>query len=236
MISVGPTPAFNPLVEALFWDDFTSAATLSDTNFSDGTSGTGATVGFSAGEGNHPGVRIYSTGTTTTGYARSVRRTDGILLGGGQLRYIAIIRLPVLSTASDEYVFRVGLGDSTAGTAAIDGVYFEYDRATSGDYWRVVTASNGSRTSTALDGTGGNTTSAVAAATWYRLEAVVSPDGSSVTFYVNGTAVKTHSTNIPTGAGRETGIYFSILKSAGTTARTAEIDLWYHRIRFTTGR
>jgi hypothetical protein len=64
----------------------------------------------------------------------------------------------------------------------------------------------------------------------------VNAAGTSVDYLVNGAVVVTHSSNIPTGAGRETGAYISILKSLGTTTELLYCDAYYVELDFTTAR
>jgi hypothetical protein len=85
------------------------------------------------------------------------------------------------------------------------------------------TSSNSTRTTT-------DTGIAIAAGTWYRFKAVVTNASTAdcylitdSTYHSNGRSygaiVVTNSTNIPTGAGRETGAGLAMIKSAGTTSR-----------------
>jgi hypothetical protein len=65
------------------------------------------------------------------------------------------------------------------------------------------------------------------------LRAEVNAAGNSVGFYINGTLVKTETNNIPTGALTYVS---SIVKTNGTTARTAWVDFIRLRQKFTTPR
>jgi len=108
-----------------------------------------------------------------------------------------------------------------------DGAYFELTGADVD--WQSKTASNTSRTT---DDTG----ETAAANTWTRLRIEVNAAGSEVKFYIDGDLKSTISTNIPTGSGRELGCVASIIKSAGTTERTAQVDYVYSKVDFTTAR
>ena len=102
-----------------------------------------------------------------------------------------------------------------------DGVYFLYDRLTNVN-WLAVTASNGVRTLT-------NTGIAVAAGVYNKLKIIVNYNGTAAYFYINGVLVATNTLNIPTGAGRNTGYFTNIIKSAGLTARYFHSDWhWLH--------
>jgi hypothetical protein len=48
--------------------------------------------------------------------------------------------------------------------------------------------------------------------------------------------VATHTANIPTGAGRELGFGYLLIKSVGTTARTVDFDYLNVENEFTTQR
>jgi hypothetical protein len=65
---------------------------------------------------------------------------------------------------------------------------------------------------------------------------VVNAAGTQADFYVGGALLGSHTTNLPTGAGRETGFGFHIIKTAGTTARTLECDRAMWRISLSTPR
>ena len=54
--------------------------------------------------------------------------------------------------------------------------------------------------------------------------------GTSVAYRIDGTLVATNTSNIPTGAGRETGIAVHVLKSAGTNNRPLYADFMGHYI------
>jgi hypothetical protein len=71
---------------------------------------------------------------------------------------------------------------------------------------------------------------------WNKYEIDINPAGTQALFYINGTLVCTHTTNIPTGAGRTTSPRVQIIKSTGTTARTLLVDYWQQDLNFTTTR
>lgn len=207
------------------WSDFENTTT--GVPFTQAVSGTGATITVQAAESGHPGIMVLQTGTTTTG--RTCFITDGtqFLLGGGPASFETLIQIPDLSDGTDTYSLRFGFYDS-ASADATDGVYFEYDSASHAN-WRICAASNGSRTKT-------NTSVAVAPDVWIKLRLDVNADGTSAEFFIDGISVGTVATNIPTGAGRQTGIGALLLKSAGTNNRTAWFDYIWAKIALTTSR
>jgi hypothetical protein len=208
------------------WDFFDS---LNGTPFGDSLGGAGTSNAASAPlDTNHQGIVTSSTGTTATGRAGLFNLSGAsIRLGGGQITVECIVRIPVLSTVGEEFIVRVGLNDNP-GADVTDGVFFEYDRLNSLN-WRMATAANSVRTKT-------NTTTAVTAATWYRLTMVINPAANSVEYFIDGVSVGTIVATIPTGAGRETSMGFNIQKSAGVTARTLLTDKVYFRQALTTPR
>jgi hypothetical protein len=221
-----------------FVEDFvtqvTSSAGLGGLYFVNFTNaGAGSTVTtVNITNANQFGIISYQTGTTTTGRAGGSPTLLGQLrLGQGLMRYDAYIRFPTLSDGTETYLARFGFLDSQSADA-VDGVYFEYDSTVSAN-WRTNTSNNSTRT---------KTSSAIAVDTNFnRLSIIVNAAGTSASFYVNGTELTGSSaspitTNIPTGAGRETSIMHHIIKSAGTTNRTMEFDYIAMQCDLTTRR
>jgi|GEM_PF-2061502 len=227
---------FDPTTTITLYDDFIgndqSAAAASTRSV--GTlgwrvlnSGGSSTVAFtSAGvDTNHPGVLEVTSGSGVGNSCdMSINIGQSIKLGGGQLAFDYLIQIPTLSTVTDAYIQRWGLGD-VQGADHVNGVYFEYDRATSGDFFRIRTANSSTRTTTV-------TGTAVAAATWYKLRAVVNAAGTSIQYFINGSSVGTITTNIPTGAISPD---MHSLRSAGA-ARSFRIDYFYLVQTFTSSR
>jgi hypothetical protein len=200
---------------------------VTGTPFSAAQSGTGSSANVNvAGEVNHPGIIQIETGTTIVGRAAIQTAFSCFLLGGGSAIFESVVRIPTLPDGTDSFAFRIGFGDSVT-MEFTDGVYFELTQDNAD--WRCKTASNLNVTDT---GSGSN----AQANTWTRLRIEVNADGSEAKFYIDGTLMQTLTTNIPTGAGRETGIVASIIKSLGSTERTAQIDYVYASIEFTTQR
>ncbi len=193
--------------------------------------GTGATNSASgnADPGNHPGIVKSSTGSTNAGTAGVQCNTGiNILLGNGEARYIGIHRVPTLSDGTETFTIRLGILDAIFADPT-DGCFFRYTHSVNGGKWECVTRSN--NTETAVDS--GNT---VPANTFQRFNITVNAAGTSVLFEINDVTVATITTNIPTGAGRQTGWGHGILKSAGTTSRGIDCDYWEMEVVFTTPR
>lgn len=196
----------------LFHDDHDEATAAG--SWAGVTSGTGAAVSQGTGEASEPGLITLSTGTTTTGYY-FLRRggATGYLFSGGVFTFTQRVKIPTLSDGTETFTvysgFSDGAGDGT------DGIFFRYTHGTVSGNWQGVCRNNNSESGSTL-----NTAVPVVAATWYKLTFVVNAAGTSVEFFIDGVSVGTITTNIPVTTGRETGMQFGIIKSAGTTART----------------
>ena len=192
-------------------------------------SGAGAGITDIAGTSLRPGLIQGTTGTTAAGYAgiyTGHALFSTFILGGGVYTFETEIYIPDLSAVAEEYIFRCGFGDSILGDAT-DGVYFEYNRLTSVNWYRC-TANNAARTKTSAG-------VAVAEDTWTRLKIIINAAGTSAEFFIADTSVGSNIANLP-GAGRAFGAYFQIIKSAGLTPRTFQCDwVWLH-FDLTTGR
>lgn len=159
-------------------------------------------------------------GTTSSGRASMFRSHASILFGScGALEWEMRGTCGTAADATDDYVVVFGFGDQfTANAEPTNGAYFAYRRATDGAYWVCVTRDNGIETKTVTAVT------AAAYSTLRRLKITVNEAGSSVAFSIDGTVVATHTTNIPTAAGRRVGHGLKVYKTAGTTARWMYAD------------
>ncbi|WP_407522654.1 hypothetical protein PDL71_15410 [Lacibacter sp. MH-610] len=184
---------------------------------------------------NRVGLVRTTTGTTATGRSYVNTASAAIRLGGGWWKYETMVNVTTLSTGTERYQLLFGFFDTYTAANQVDGVYFLYDEggvstsSAASANWQIVTASNSARTFT-------TTSTAVSAATWVRLTVIVNADATSAQFFVNGTSVGVHSTNIPSGTGRELGFGWGMIKSVGTTARTLDVDYLSTQLIFTTTR
>ena len=215
----------NFAVENVMYSDFITNQ-VGEEGYS--TALSGGTIDTSvAGDATHPGVVTcaYVSAATDRSLIRFAVSCHNI--GGGDHFMEFITGIVTLSNVTDEYVFFCGWYDGTSADA-VDGVYFEYDRATNGDFWAVSTSNNSSRTKTAL-------ANAVQAATYVRLGIEINAAGTRVKFFLNGALVATHTTNIPTGTARVTTPCWGFRKTAGTgAANVAGLDRWTLRHSLTT--
>ena len=184
--------------------------------------GAGAAAWPSWGTAVRPGRYTLETGTTAAGRAAISCASAGLgwVFGAGQYTFETDVYIPVLSAIAEEFIIRIGFGDSGTADYA-DGAYFEYDRLVSQN-WYACTADNSARTKNNLGVT-------VVAGSWIRLKLVVNPAGTLVSFYVNNVYILDNNTDIPTGATRYVGGSVYIIKSAGLTSRVLNLDwIWLH--------
>ena len=196
------------------------------------TSGTGAGIVQTGqpvfgGTDKRFGIKVYSTGTTTTGYAGNygiyATPNFGNMADGDYIEFSTSIRIPTLSDGTNRFTFYAGFTDQTTGSEGVDGAYFKYSDSLSGGNFQVVTSNNSTRTATSSG-------VAVVAATDYILRVKVKNVGGTISadFYIDGVAVATNvTTNLPITSLRTTSMAVFIVKSLGTTNRTFESDWVY---------
>jgi hypothetical protein len=170
------------------------------------------------------------TSTSSTG-ASQARGNTGFQLKTSFATYEwgSKVKVPSLSTSTEEFSVQVGIQSSLTSTNALSSrnhIIFHYDRSTySDDNWRAVTRTS-SDSGTVTD------TGVSASDSFQKLYFMVDQDNSAtrVRFYINGTLVATHTTNIPEDVGLHPRL--AILKSVGTTSRAVHLDYMYHRMKF----
>lgn len=177
-------------------------------------------------DSNHPGIGRFTTGNGAASAIAIITDpnfTGSIKVGGGQIVYEYLVFITGLSTVTNEYTFRIGMGDS-ANADFTNGIYFQYTRTTSVN-WLIKTANASTRTTT-------TTSTAVAANAWTKLRAVINAAGTSIQFFINGVSVGTITTNIPT-----VGSQFIIhqVRSAGNPS-PIDVDYFTAFQAFTTSR
>lgn len=157
------------------------------TGYVDFCTNTGATAGWgfintlvgdaTYNEVGHPGVTTLTTNSASTG-------TTLFYISGGTMTAEGMIKWAAVSAASDLVIF--GFADSIS-SSPTNGCYFRYNGST--DFWECVTESSSVETAT--------TTSITDTAVWRRLTIVVNAAGTSVEFFIDGSSVAVHTTNIP---------------------------------------
>jgi len=193
----------------------------SRTTVGSGASFASGTTGATADRSN---IYVASTGTTATGAAALLTANSSVWFGGGTWVFHELVYIPTLSDGTQTFAARWGFLD-VGNAAPVDGVYFQHDSTTGN--WRICASDNSVRTET-------TSSSAISAGTWYRLTIVVNAAASSAEFFVDGVSIGTVTTNIPAASGRVTGVGMSLIKSAGTTARTFAVSgIGYKHVRST---
>jgi hypothetical protein len=224
---------------AKFWElfnDFTMTNASATQVGSDGcifnqdASGAGADLNISANDPSNfsgrmaAGLLSLRTGTATNGRAGygSYNTTSTHRFDTGTTTFETLVYLPTLADATNDYVFRIGYCQGNA--LSNDMMCFQYDRSTSANWFGL------SRQNTAQSTA--DTGVAVVAEKWVLLRVVFT--SSLATFSVNNGTGATLSTNIKANGVTQFGAH--ILKTAGTTSRTAIIDYVYYRHDFDSDR
>ena len=229
----GAPATANPLATNIFVDDFFySTAGLSGGWRSQQQNGGNFNNPVQPDSG-HPGVVSIDTGTNSNGSAQlflgdlNSSTLQSIVLGGGAIDIYWVIQLSAISNGIDTYELSVGLGDTqnTPNTSFDNGVFFNYSSTVNSGNWQGSTSS--STTKSVL-----NTSTAVGTG-WTTLRININAGATLCTFYVAGSSQGTISTNIPTTVITP---YASIAKSAGTSVRTCNIDLFYMNQTLTSSR
>jgi len=202
-------------------------------------SGTGAaTSTLATSDAGKPGLVRSTTGTTITGRTAVATGASVVRLAGGAWVYEQSFNITTTSTVTERFQLAIGFIDTYTAANQVDGVYFLYDEggvstsSTATGNWQTVTVSNSTRT---FNQNAQNPT-AVAQGTWTTLRIEINAAGTSCVFKVNGTIIGTHTSTIPTGAGRECGFGWLLIKSIGTTARTVDVDYISSILSLTTAR
>lgn len=210
--------------------------------FTSGSSGTGAvnrTTGTFPNRTNQTGVVLLSTGTTSTGNATlrlGSANAPQHYIGSGAISYETYVNIETLSNSTDRFTSIIGLytGGNVSSTA--NGIFFIYDEGGvwgggvlgASPNWRCVTVNTYTRTTT-------NSGVAISASEWVKLGIEINAAGTSVGFYINGSLVATHTTNIPSTS---TAMHWYNLfnKTAGTTSVNMYFDYIAYRQIFTNPR
>ena len=188
---------------------------------------------------NQQGVVFYTTSALAVNYAYHINNsTVQLSFGGGVWNFESSINISVLSSGTDRYRTIHGFGSIGANVNSVetDGVFLTYDEGgtlngtAASPNWQCVTVANSVRTLT-------TTSTAVTVGAWHKLRIEINAAGTSAAFYLNGTLLATHTTNIPTFANTR---YFivkqGIAKTAGITARTMFCDYIGYENILTTSR
>ena len=151
-------------------------------------SGAGGATYNTGSSSGHPGVQRMTSNVSGGGYVGIYSANQSITPQSG-ITWEATVSIGSINAGS---VYRLGLADTTSGTAApVNGMVFELVKDTSANW--VIRATKASTTTTTTSGTAATTG-------WHRFKIVYS--GGTATFYLDGTSLGTvsSSTYLPTAA------------------------------------
>jgi len=184
---------------------------------------------------NQQGIIQHSTGTAATNFSGYIYGSS-LYIGSGTISIETYVTIDTLSNATQRFFTYFGYAGGNSNWLNIpSGIFFSYDEGGvvfSGGIatpnWKCYTRAGSTVTMTI-------TTIPVVDGQWYKLRIDINADGTSVTFYVDGVLVATHTTNIPSSTTVIAPISI-INKSAGTTARTMLTDYFMYEEIFTNAR
>jgi hypothetical protein len=190
---------------------------------------------------NQQGIIQHQTGTGATnvaGYTYGGLGSNGTLyIGSGSISLETYVTVETLSNATERFIMYFGYAAGSANFLNIpNGIFFSYDEGgvqffggAATPNWKCYTRANTGTVTLTI------TSIPVVAGQWYKLRIDINAAGNSVTFYIDGTLVATHTTNIP---ATTTGLFISsvILKTVGTTARSLLTDYFMYEEIFTNPR
>jgi hypothetical protein len=193
----------------------------------------GGTVSQNAGESTAPGILRLSTSASTTAGPLVEQFTDAapISFTGGTFTNewrIRLAQLPDAGGNANTFTNRIGYIGGNGSSEALDALYCRI--STNASVFVLVGRRNGTESST-------NTTTTVAANTWYKIRLVVNSDATLATMTINDSDPVTISgtTAIPQ-SGDPVSMSAQIVKQVGTTACTMDIDYAYLGYTLTTSR
>jgi hypothetical protein len=223
---------FNPLQEARMYEDFYGTGVNIGTYAwrTGSTGGAGAAVSPNPGvDSAHPGTVQLITGTSAAGTAYIQMGSNGtgnpLIVGGGAITFIWVIKLSNLSDGTNTYQVNIGLTDRTNASAPFYGIYFFYNDTGALPNWYRVTNNAGSITQT--------DTTVAANTNWTTLRVDINAAATSITYYINGVNVGSNVANIPTNS---LSPYLNIIQSAGASSRSLTSDLFYFYQNLTAAR
>jgi hypothetical protein len=140
---------------------------------------------------------------------------------GGAFYECCFSAAPALSLFDGTVTGAILIGYGAGVSSPIDGAYF---RSTDGGNWFAVTRENGNETFT-------DTGVAPTLGTFRNFRIQVEADRSAVRFYIDGTLVATHTTNIPIATRGLSHVFTVNRVAAVATAVGMDLDfLWTRRV------
>lgn len=174
----------------------------------------------------HPGIFASTSSTVNFFIMLSNSGTSGnFILGGGAISITWVFNIGALSTVTNRYTLRPGMGD-TNGADQVNGVYFEYSDNINSGNWNLKAASASSRTTTS--------SSTAVTTGWHNATITINAAASTITYFMDGVSLGTVAATIPTAAITP---MVDVVVSAGTIAtNTLVLDLFSLQQILTTAR
>lgn len=234
MISSTPNP-FDIASTLSLFEDWISSSPVGLLGWTIFTTGGGAQVVIDNGlvDTNHFG--IVKLNVQNNGNVAGLNiGINNIQFGGGKSNQEWLIYIDTLATVAQDYILRIGTGDSTGSGDFTDGIYFEYDRSSSLN-WRICSAQNNIRTKT-------NSLIPVVENSWIKLRYEINAAWTNVDYYIESPSPSTKTllgsitTNLPVVAGTKCGPIANMQKTAGNGNRNIYIDYMQGGIIFNNRR
>ena len=215
-------PSVDPSILVLLEDDFLTGTGAITSGYHGAmrwahrVTGTGSTLAVTSATAGHPGQLVLTSGNAS-GNSACLRAGDNDstlnpVLPSSIHSFGAVLQLPTIT--SIDVVVGLLTNTATGSTPYSNDAIGIRFRDSENAAWRSWTRASASETFNAAGGS-------VASSTWYLLEGKKS--GSDWAFYVNGSLVATHTTNIPTGALNPC----VIVGTTTSAARTLTLDMFY---------
>ena len=168
---------------------------------------------------NAIGVTQVDTGTTATGRAGLGTVTGAVFSPTvSRIKFVGRHALEALSSISETFTARVGLGDFfTGATDGTNGLFFRYTDLVNGGRWQCVSRAGGADLTVVDSGVSPDLD-------FHLMEVDLNEAGTSCVFKIDGAVVATiNSPNLPS-ISNKLGAGFHIVKSVGTTQRNISTD------------
>ena len=200
--------------------DFVGTASGEFTAFISGTGASWQNGNYGQDAVNNAiGVNQVDTGTTATGRAGLATATGAMLSPTlARIKYEGRHAIEAISTITDTFVARIGLGDFflVAGDGT-NGLFFSYTDIVNGGRWLAVSRAGGV-TLTAVD------TGVSPDLVYHLFNVCLSENGQVAEFFIDDVLVATINAPSLPGVANKMGAGFKIEKTAGTTQRNFSTD------------
>lgn len=198
-----------------------------------GTGAVSTTASLIINRTNQQGVVQHNTGSTATGFS-GWSYGAGLFIGRGTISIETYITVNTLSTSLERFFTVFGYGTPSNWASMTNAIFMTYDEgggvyfANASPNWKCYTRAGGVTTVTI-------SSVPVVAQQWYKLRIEINAAGTSVGFYVDNVLIATHTTNIP-ASNINMALISLMVKTVGTTARTAQSDYFNYEEIFTNPR